>query len=225
MRSSVLSVLGLLMLFSAGPQEERPRELKGGGHSLGESAEHFFSEGAAGELLRACDAGDWKAVKQLAKVVNPGTKPNPKELCAAAAFIKKQAVKGARQEYAGGDDKAMRIDTFTLDGGSLVKIDMVFSVSVMEVEGYHPKHYAELFEGLREAYGEPTKSSSETVTDVYGVKHEAHRAEWLGKQDVLTIVEQPGENGRTEIVVETLAERERASKAPKTANPLEQANP
>jgi hypothetical protein len=225
MRGSVTSVLGLLMLFSFRPQEERPRELKGGGHSLGESAEHFFSEGAAGELLRTCEAGDWKAVKQLAKAANPGSKPNPKELCSAAAFIKKQASKGARQEYAGGDDKAMRTDIFTLDGGYLVKIDMVFSVSVMDVEGYHPKHYAELFEGLREAYGEPTKSSSETVTDVYGIKYDAHRAEWVGKQDVITIVEQPGGNGRTEIVVETLAERERATKAPKTANPLEQTNP
>ena len=225
MRSSVTSALGLLMLFSVGPQGEKARELKGGGHSLGESAEQFFSEGAAGELLRSCQAGDWKAVKQLAKTANPGSKPNPKEICAAAAFIKKQASKGERQEYVGGDDRAMRVDTFTLDGGYLVKITMVFSVSVMEVEGFHPKHYSELFEGLREAYGEPTKSSTETVADVYGVKHEARRAEWLGKQDVITIVEQPGENGRTEIVVETLAERERASRGPKTPNPLDQTNP
>ena len=221
MRSSVTSVLGLLMLFSLAPQEERPRELKGGGHSLGESAEHFFSEGSAGELLRTCEAGDWKAVKQLAKTANPGSKPNPKEICSAAAFIKKQATKGVRQEYAGGDDRAMRTDIFTLDGGYLVKIAMVFNVSVMDVEGYHQKHYAELFAGLREAYGEPTKSSTETSTDVYGVKYEAHRAEWLGKQDVITISEQPGGNGRTEIVVETLAERDRTSKAPKTTNPLE----
>ena len=225
MRSSVTTVLGLLMLFSLGSQEERPRELKGGGHSLGESAEHFFSEGAAGELLRTCEAGNWKAVRQLAKAANPGSKPNPKEICSAAAFIKKQASKGARQEYVGGDDKAMRTDIFTLDGGYLVKIDMLFNVSVMDVEGYHPKHYAELFEGLREAYGEPTKSSTETVTDVYGVKFDAHRAEWMGKQDLITIVEQPGGNGRTEIVVETLAERDRASRAPKTANPLEETNP
>jgi hypothetical protein len=225
MRNSVAGVLGLLILVSLGPQKEQQRELKGGGHSLGESAEHFFSEGAAGELLRTCQAGDWKAVKQLAKAANPGSKPNPKEICGAAAFIKKQASAGARQEYAGGDDKAMRTDTFTLDGGYLVKIDMVFSVSVIDVEGYHPKHYAELFEGLREAYGEPTKSSTEAVTDVYGVKFDAHRAEWLGKQGVITIVEQPGGNGRTEIVVETLAERERATKTPKTANPLEQTNP
>jgi len=43
----------------------------------------------------------------------------------------------------------------------------------------------------------------------------------MGKQDVITIIEQPGRNGRTEIVVETLAERNRATKAPKAANPLQ----
>jgi len=63
------------------------------------------------------------------------------------------------------------------------------------------------------------------VSDVYGVKSDAHRAEWMGKQDVITISEHPGGNGRTEIVVETIAEHNRAAKAPKTANPLEQTNP
>jgi hypothetical protein len=98
---------------------------------------------------------------------------------------------------------------------------MVFKVATTDVEGYHPKYFAELFEGLREAYGEPSKSYTEPVSDAYGVKYDAHRAEWMGKQDVITIIEQPGRNGRTEIVVETLAERNRATKAPKTANPLQ----
>jgi hypothetical protein len=56
------------------------------------------------------------------------------------------------------------------------------------------------------------------VFDVYGAKYDAHRAEWMGKQDVITIIEQPGRDGRTEIVVETLAERNRATK---TVNPLQ----
>ena len=66
MQNTVTSVLGFLMLFSSASQQERPRELKGAGHLLGETAEHFFSEDAVGQLLRACKAGDWKAVKQLA---------------------------------------------------------------------------------------------------------------------------------------------------------------
>ena len=115
----------------------------------------------------------------------------------------------------------MRTDTFTLDGGHLVRIDMVFNVSTTDVEGYHPKYFAELFEGLREAYGEPSKSYTEPVFDMYGIKYDAHRSEWMGKRDVITLIEQPGRNGRTEIVVETLAEHNRATKTPKTVNPLQ----
>ena len=223
MQNAITIVFGFLMLFSSGPQQEPPRELKGG-HLLGETAEHFFSEGAVGQLLRVCKAGDWKAVKQLAKAVNPASKPNAKDICAKAAFVKQQAISGARQEYSDGDDKTMRTDTFTLDGGYLVKIEMVFNASTTNLEGYHPKYFAELFEGLREAYGEPSKSYTEPVLDVYGVKYDAHRAEWMGNQDVITIIEQPGRNGRTEIIVETLAERNRATRAPKTVNPLQPTN-
>lgn len=218
---NTITVLGFLLLFSSGSQQERLRELKGGGHLLGETAEHFFSEGAVGQLLRACEAGDWKAVKQLAKAADPASKPNVKDICAKAALIKKQAESGARQEYVGGDDETMRTDTFTLDGGRLVKIQMAFKAPATDVGGYHPKFFGELFGGLREAYGEPSKSYTEPAFDVYGAKYDAHRAEWMGKQDVITIIEQPGRDGRTEIVVETLAERNRATRAPKTVNPLQ----
>ncbi len=221
MPNAITSAVGFFMLFSSGAPQDHPRELKGGGHLLGETAEHFFSEGAVGQLLRACEASDWKTVKQLAKAVDPGSKPNAKDICAKAALVKQQAASGARQEYVGGDDKTMRTDTFTLDRGALVKIDMVFSAPSTDVAGYHPKHFGELFEGLREAYGEPSKHYTEPVFDAYGAKYDAHRAEWMGKQDVITITEQPGRDGRTEIIVETLAERSRETKAPKTANPLQ----
>ena len=221
MQNTLTSVFGFLVLFSSASQQERPRELKGAGHLLGETAERFFSEDAVGQLLLACQAKDWKAVKQLAKAVKPASKANAKDICAKAALVKQQANSGARQEYGDGDGKTMRTDTFTLDGGYLVKIDMVFNASITDVERFHPKYFGELFEGLREAYGEPSKSYTEPVFDMYGVRYDAHRAEWMGKQDVITIIEQPGRNGRTEIVVETLAERNRATKAPKTVNPLQ----
>jgi hypothetical protein len=221
MQNTITGVLGCLILFGSGPQQERPRELKGGGHLLGETAEQFFSRGAVGQLLRACEAGDWKAVKQLAKAVDPASKPNAKDICAKAALVKQQATSGARQEYGGSDDKAMRMDSFTLDGGYLVKIDMVFNAPTADVEGYHPKSFGELFEGLREAYGEPSKTYTEPVFNVYGAKYDARHAEWMGQQDIITIIERPGSNSRTEIVVETLAERNRAAKAPKTPNPLQ----
>jgi hypothetical protein len=41
--------------------------LKGGGHLLGATAEQFFSAGSVGELMRACEATDWKTVKNVAK--------------------------------------------------------------------------------------------------------------------------------------------------------------
>jgi len=225
MQNTIASVLGFSMLFSSGPQQERPRELRGAGHLLGETAEQFFSEGPIGQLLRACDTGDWKAVKQQANAVNPASKSKPKDICSRAALIKQQATRGERQEYGDGDDKSMRTDTFTLDGGYLVKISMVFNASNLDFEGYHPKHFAELFKGLREAYGEPSKSYTEPVFDGYGVKYDAHRAEWMGEQDVITIIEQPGRNARTEIIVETLAEHNRATKAPATVNPLQTSGP
>lgn len=221
LQNTITAILGFSMLFSSGSQQDRPRELKGGGHLLGETAEHFFSAGAVGQLLRACQAGDWKTVKQLAKAADPSSKPNAKDICAKAVLAKQQAITGARQEYVGGDDETMRTDTFTLDGGYLVKIHMAFNAPSTSAGGYHPKYFGELFKGLREAYGEPSKSYVEPVFDVYGAKFDAHRAEWMGKQDVIIIIEQPGRDGRTEIVVETLAERDRATKAPKNVNPLQ----
>jgi hypothetical protein len=221
MSTTIASVVGFLMLLCSASQQERPRELKGGGHLLGETAEHFFATGVVGQLLRACEAADWKTVKQLAKMVDASSKPNAKDICAKAALVKQQALSGARQEYVGGDDQAMRSDTFTLEGGHLIKIDMIFSASATDVAGYHPKNFGELLEGLREAYGEPSRSRTEPVFDAYGAKYDAHRAEWMGKQDVIAIIEQPGKDGHTEIVVETLAEWDRATKSPKTANPLQ----
>jgi hypothetical protein len=223
MQNTIASVLGFLTLF--GSQQARPRELKAGGHLLGETAEQFFREGVVGQLLRACETGDWKAVKQLAKDGALTSKPNAKDICAKAALVKQQATSGARQEYGDSDDKAMRTDTFTLDGGYLVKISIVFDAPTTDVEGYHPKHFGELFKGLQEAYGEPSKSYTEPVFDVYGVKYDAHRAEWMGEQGVITIIERPGRNARTEIIVEMLAEHDRATTAPKTVNPLQTNDP
>src|SRR5260370_27983765 len=116
MQNTVTSVLGFLMLFSSASQQERPRELKGAGHLLGETAERFFSEDSVGQLLLACQAGDWKAVKQLAKTINPASKPNAKDICSKAALVKQQATSGARQEYGGRGAKAKRTSKHVLDG-------------------------------------------------------------------------------------------------------------
>lgn len=124
-----------------------------------------------------------------------------------------------------GDAGTMRSDTFTLDGGHLVKIQMLYAGSSAILEGDHPKSFDELFAGLQEAYGQPSKRYSEPVFNVYGVKSEAHRAFWITEQDAITLIEQPGyrtgESGGTQLTAETIAEYNRAAKTPKAANPLQ----
>jgi hypothetical protein len=222
MKNTIVMVVGCLALSGSASAQDQPRQLKGGGHLLGETAEQFYSEGGIGEVFRACQAHDWKAVSRLLKDEVHPSKTNAKDLCAEQAALKQNAVSGARLEFKGaGDPEGVRADTFTLDGGHLVKIDMVYSTPNAHLEGLHPKSFAELFEGLKEAYGEPTKSYTEPVLNTYGVQYDAHRAIWMGKEDVILIVEQPGSDAWTKIVAATLAEYDRTLKSPKTANPLE----
>jgi hypothetical protein len=221
MDNTILCVVACLILCSSAFAQEQPRALRGGGHLLGETAKQFFSEGFAGDMQRACAAKDWKTMSQLSKSVGHASKSSAKDYCARETLAEQQASSGKRLEYNGhGDEETMRTDTFTFDGGHLVKMDMVYDGSVRNIEGYRPKSFSELFDGLREAYGPPSKSYSQPVLNVYGVKYDAHRALWLGKQDAISIIEQPGEDGRTEIIAQTLAEYNRSAQAPKTANPL-----
>ena len=215
-------VVGYLMLCSSVSAQKQPREVKGGGHLLGETAEHFFSEGTVGDLAQACQDKNWKSVKQLFKNPDYASKTGAKDICAKEKLAKQQATSGERLEYNGpGDDETMRADSFTFDGGHLVKIDMVYTAPVADVVGFHPKSYDELFAGLQEAYGPPSKSYHEPKVDPIGVKYDAHHAVWMGQQDIISIHEQPGTDGWTEIVAETLAEHERAAHAPKSPNPLQ----
>jgi hypothetical protein len=222
MKEAIVSAFSCLVLGVWVPAQNEVRQLKGSGHLLGETVEQFYSEGKVGEVFRACQAGDWKTVNQLLKNETHVSKSSAKDTCAAQAIAKQNATSGTRLEYKGsGDTETMRSDTFTFEGGHLVKIDLVYNTPIAHIEGYHPKSFTELYEGLQEAYGLPTKTYTESVFSVYGVKYEGHRAIWLGKENVITILEQPGENGWTEIIVATLAEHNRAEKAPKAANPLQ----
>ena len=196
--------------------------MKGAGHLLGEPAEQFFSEGFAGDVQRACQRKDWKTVRHLYQEATQTSKINAKDMCATEKIATQQATSGARLEYSDhGDPETLRADTFTFDGGHLVKIHTVYSVPIANVEGYRPKTFAELFAGLQEAYGPPSKKYSEPVVNAYGVKRDAHRALWMMKQGVIRIIEQPGERGWTEIIAETGAEYDRSAHAPKAANPLQ----
>jgi hypothetical protein len=222
-RTKAITLVAVCLTQSAlALAQEQSRQLKGGGHLLGETAEQFYSEGNLGDVSRACQSGDWKTVGHLLKSEEHSSRINAKDFCADLVSARQQAAGGARIEYKGsGDPETMRADTFTFDGGHLVKIEMVYGTLIAPVEGYHPKSYGELFAGLLEAYGTPTKTFTEPVTNIYGVRSEAHRALWMGEKDVISIVEQPGANGWTEIIAMTSAEYLRAQKAPKAENPLQ----
>lgn len=222
MEKITMFITGCLLLCASLLAQDKPRELKGGGHVLGETVEQFYAESHVGELFSACQARDWKNVNQLYNSPEHSSKNTAKDVCAKHIHARQQATVGARVEYQGsGDQETLRADKFLLDGGHLVKIDMIYSAPTAILEGAHPKTFAELLAGLQEAYGEPTKSYAEPMTSNYGVKSDAHRATWMGKNDVISIIEQPGTNGWTEIVAQTLAEYNRAAQAPKTTNPLQ----
>ncbi len=218
MRYTIISVIGYWMLCASVLSQDQPRELRGDGHLLGETAEQFFSEGFVGDMLRACQVSDWKSVSTK---TGHTSKTKAKDYCAKEKLAKQQATSGTRLEYDGrGDEEMMRSDTFTFDSGHLVKIEMAYITPVANLAGYHPKSYGELFAGLQEAYGPPSKSYTEPILNPYGVKHEAPRAVWMGDHEIISIVEQPGEKARTVIIAETLAEYNRSAQAPKTPNPL-----
>jgi hypothetical protein len=218
----IIFVVGCLILCASASSEEQFRNLKGGGHLLGETAGQFFSEGFAAEMQQACQGKDWKAVRQLSKKMAQASKASPKDVCMSEKLAEQQASTGARLDYSDrGDAQAMRTDSFTFEGGILVRIHLVYSVPIANIEGYNPKSFSELYAGLQEAYGPPSKSYSEPVLDVYGVRYEARHAVWLGKQDVISIIEHPGKEVRTEIIAETVSEYERAAQAPKNKNPLQ----
>jgi hypothetical protein len=219
MQYTIISVVGCLMLCASVSPQDQPRELRADGHLLGETAEQFFSEGFVGDVLRACQVRDWKSVS---KKVDHTSKANAKDYCAKEKLAQHQATSGTRLEYNGrGDEETMRSDTFTFESGHLVRIERVYIAPVANVEGHYPKSFGELFAGLQEAYGPPSKSYSEPMLNAYGVKYEAARAVWVGNRDIISIIEQPGGDGRTKIIAETLAEYNRSPQAPKTPNPLQ----
>lgn len=194
--------------------QEQPVKVKGG-HELGETAEQFFAEGHEKELLGACIAGDFKSV-------NKSSRRQLKQYCSEFGDERHQAMSGRRSEYkTGGEPSEMRTDTFTFDGGHLVKVELVFSAPSAEFN-YRGQRFEEIFAGVKQAYGSPTSENIRPVKDAYGVEYVAHRETWITPHAAILIDEQPGPGGSTTLLALTRAEYDRrmAEGAPKTANPL-----
>lgn len=217
MRKKTIGLLTLAVLSLAGGllAQQQPMKVKGG-HQLGETSEQFFAEAHEKEMLSACAAGDFKSV-------NGSDKRAAKKYCTELAETRRQAVSGKRVGYQSGDDLSeMRTDTFTFDGGHLVKVELLYSVPSAEFN-YRGQGFEEIFAGVKQAYGPPTSESTKPAQDAYGVRYVAHRELWIAPQAVILITEKPGPGGSTTLVAFTRAEYDRtmAGGAPKPANPLE----
>ena len=222
MRNAITGFAACLIFCASLPAQEHQPAFSGAGHLLGETAEQFYSEGYVGDVLRACQAGDRKTVSRLFKDVAHSSQDSAKNICRRETFAEKEATSGARLEFkSAANREAMRADTFTFDGGQLVKIDMVYRAPIAVFEGQHPQFFGEILAGLHEAYGEPTKTYTRPVLNSYGVEHDAHAAMWVRQNDVIMIFQQLGLDAWTEIVAQSLEEYKRAANVPQFANPLQ----
>ncbi len=187
-----------------------------GGHELGESAKQFFSEGYEKQAVSACAAGNFKGV-------NKANKRQLKQYCDELADARRQAMSATRYDYRGGGDLSeMRTDTFTFDGGHLVKVELLFSAPSAEVN-YRGQSFQQIFAAVKQAYGPPNSETTQPVRNAYGVEFLAHRELWLTSQAAILINERPGEGGLTTLVAFTRAEYDRTmtADAPKALNPLQ----
>ena len=75
----------------------------------------------------------------------------------------------------------MRTDTFTFDGGHLVKVELLYSAPSAEFN-YRGHAFEEILAGARQAYGPPTTETTEPTQDIYGVPYVAHRELWVAPQ-------------------------------------------
>jgi hypothetical protein len=210
-----LLTLAVLALASGVPGQEQPIKVKGG-HQLGEPVEQFFAEGQEKELLSACAAGNFKGMNKAAK-------RQAKKHCDELADTRQLAVGGKREEYqTDGDLSEMRKDSFTFDGGHLVKVELLYSIPSAEFN-YRGLSFEKIFAGVKQAYGPPTSESTTTMQDTYGVPYVAHRELWVAPHAAILITEQPRPGGTTTLAAFTREEYDRtvAGDAPKLANPLE----
>ncbi|MGA8873380.1 MAG: hypothetical protein WB460_19700 [Candidatus Acidiferrales bacterium] len=204
-RISVVAIAGVLFLATGVLPQEQMMKVKGG-HELGESAEQFFAEGHEKEALDACATGNFKSIDKPSRRIL-------KQYCSQLTDARQQAISGKRTEYKGdGDSTDMRTDTFTFEQDRLIKVQLLFAAPSAE-ENYRGQTFAQIFAGMKQAYGPPTSEHTEQVQDAFGVPYLTHRELWESPQAVLLITEQvarwPEDHGSTALTAFTRAEYDR----------------
>jgi hypothetical protein len=185
-------------------------------HLLGESAEHFFSEGHEGEILTACAAGDFAKGNRLSKKL-------AKEYCAWLSSVRQRLVSGESGKYADGlstDDT--KTTNYVFMTGKFVAAEIIFTAPDA-TNNCRGEAFAEIFAGLKGTYGPPTSETLVPYQNVYGVHFERHQELWLAESYAIQTDEQPGASGWTSVNVWTREEydklkSEKATKPP--SNPL-----
>jgi len=159
-----MKILILTLALGSSVFAQTPTEVKG--HSIGESADDFYTKAGRPNLVAECrSAGsDKKAAKKL-KV--------DFKMCQAVLASES----GSRVFTT--DPKFARGDTAILDGGKLAAVRLEFS-----------KDFSEILPQLTEKYGKPQTLTSETLQNGFGARFEVGRASWaMPDGAVISVVE------------------------------------
>jgi hypothetical protein len=184
-------------------------------HSLGESAEQFFSESKEGVMLNAC------ATKDFGKM-NRTIKKSAKEYCASLSNIRQRMVGGESGDYKdelSTDDT--KTTTYIFAAGKLVAAEILF-IAPDPANNNQGKSCADIFSGLKGTYGQPTSETVLPYQNAYGASFERHQNLWLTETYAIQMDEQPGAHGWTKVNVSTRAvyDKKKTESVKPPENPL-----
>ena len=183
--------MALLSLAQAAPVQVKVES-----HSLGETAEQFFSESKEGVMLNACTTKDFGKV-------NRTIKKTAKEYCAWLSDVRQRMVSGESGNYKdelSTDDTKMT--TFMFTGGKFVAAEILFIAPDMSTNN-QGKSYADIFSGLKGTYGLPTSETIVAYRNIYGATFDRHQKLWLTESYAIQMDDQPGAHGWTKVNVST----------------------
>jgi hypothetical protein len=192
-----------------------PAQVKVENHSLGETAEQFFSESKEGVMLNAC------ATKDFGKV-NRTIKKTAKEYCASLSNVRQRMVGGEIGDYKdelSTDDT--KTTTYMFAAGKFVAAEILF-IAPDPTNNNQGKSSADVFRGLKATYGQPTSETVVPYHNVYGVSFERHQNLWLTETYAIQMDEQPGAHGWTKVSVSTreVYDKKKTESAKPPPNPL-----
>jgi hypothetical protein len=206
----VFALAALLSLAQAAPVQVKVES-----HSLGETAEQFFSESKEGVMLNAC------ATKDFGKV-NRTIKKTAKEYCASLSNIRQRMVGGESGDYKdelSTDDT--KTTTYMFAAGKFVAAEILF-ISPDPANNNQGKSFDEIFSGLKGTYGQPTSEGAVPYHNVYGASFERHQKLWLTGSYAIQMDEQPGAHGWTKVNVSTreMYDKKKTESVKPPPNPL-----